>query len=84
MIPQEAKACQSNPCHNNGQCRDVNGQYVCDCASGFTGSNCETNINNCEGVVVQGNFRCVDGVDSYTILCKPGYYGEKRFIHLCY
>ena len=34
--------CESNPCLNNGTCSEINGPgYLCACAHGFTGTNCE-------------------------------------------
>ncbi|KAL7400452.1 hypothetical protein ABVT39_012542 [Epinephelus coioides] len=32
--------CHSNPCKNGGMCRDLWSDYLCDCKSPFTGSNC--------------------------------------------
>lgn len=40
---RKPKGCSSNPCLNEGQCVDTTfGNYKCQCASGFTGLNCET------------------------------------------
>lgn len=36
------KQCLSNPCQNNGICREGWNRYVCDCAAtGFLGRSCE-------------------------------------------
>ena len=49
-----------------------------DCAQcaqpGFTGSNCDE-IDDCVGVSC-GNGRCVDGMDSFSCTCNPGFTGE--------
>ena len=38
----EIKACESGPCKNGATCTDVSpGVYSCNCAQGFTGSDCE-------------------------------------------
>ena len=45
---------------------------------GYTGTNCEINIDMCEGrgsILCQNNATCVDGNVglTYTCICKPGY-----------
>ena len=47
------------------------------CAPGFTGVLCETNINDCVGVNCSGNDQCVDGVNNFTCECAPGFRGPK-------
>ena len=34
--------CESNPCENDGTCIDMEGEYECECESGYTGTHCET------------------------------------------
>ena len=34
--------CLSKPCGNGGTCNDGVNTYTCDCATGFTGPNCNT------------------------------------------
>lgn len=39
---ETAKPCLSNPCKNNGMCRDGWNRYVCDCSgTGYLGRSCE-------------------------------------------
>ena len=33
--------CYSNPCKNSGTCQNLTDSYRCQCATGFTGANCE-------------------------------------------
>ena len=33
--------CGSNPCQNGGTCQDGLNAYQCNCASGYTGKQCE-------------------------------------------
>ena len=37
------------PCQNGANCTNngSNGQYICKCSSGYTGSDCEDDINEC-------------------------------------
>ena len=46
-----ADECASGPCSLAGtlQCEDGENSYYCDCRAGYSGSNCEININECEG-----------------------------------
>ena len=37
----EIDLCESSPCTNGATCSHSGGVYVCSCASGFTGLNCE-------------------------------------------
>lgn len=46
----EEDACTPSPCENGGQCSlesEVPGGYSCSCSAGYTGINCETDINEC-------------------------------------
>ena len=36
--------CESNPCKHSGTCTDALNRYTCNCAPGFTDSNCETRV----------------------------------------
>ena len=45
------------------------------CVPGFSGANCNRNINDCRRVTCSGNGQCVDGVNSFTCECEPGYTG---------
>ena len=46
-----------------------------ECELGFTGANCEININECAGVNCSGNGVCVDGINSFTCNCDAGFRG---------
>ena len=39
--------CASNPC-NHGQCLNQKGGFECNCEQGFTGQNCDEEINHCD------------------------------------
>ena len=43
-------ACHPNPCENSGVCNVTNNiSYTCTCLLGYTGTRCETDIDECEG-----------------------------------
>jgi len=59
-------------CQNGGQC--VSG--ACVCATGFSGTACETNDDDCAGNPCQNGGTCIDGAASYTCDCSgTGYEG---------
>ncbi len=43
--------------------------YRCLCAAGFTGKNCEVDINECETNPCLNNGTCTDGFNNYTCSC---------------
>ncbi len=48
--------------------------FRCTCQPGFTGHRCETNINDCEGIICsKNNTHCVDGLNSFDCQCKPNF-----------
>ncbi|GAB6032299.1 hypothetical protein CHUAL_010938 [Chamberlinius hualienensis] len=51
------------------------GGYLCLCPRGFTGDNCEINIDDCVGNLCRSGV-CVDGVDAYHCRCHQGFEGR--------
>lgn len=43
--------------------------------SGFTGKNCDNNIDDCPGHQCQNGGTCVDGVNTYNCQCNPEFTG---------
>ncbi|MDP6944671.1 MAG: calcium-binding EGF-like domain-containing protein, partial [Myxococcota bacterium] len=62
-------------CQNGAECVDGINEYACTCAAGFSGSDCELNINNCSPNPCFNGAVCIDGVDSYSCSCPPGFLG---------
>lgn len=65
-----------NPCGSHGTCVDQVDSYDCDCDPGYTGSTCESEIDECASLpCVHGT--CVDEIDSFSCNCTstPGYHG---------
>lgn len=50
--------------------------FRCTCPSGFHGERCEVNIDDCVRHRCQNNATCVDGVQTYSCKCTPGYMGK--------
>jgi hypothetical protein len=66
------------PCQNGASVGgDVSdNSCVCNCATGFSGTNCETNIDDCVNKCQNGT--CIDGIGDYTCNCAPGYFGQSN------
>ncbi|XP_043936181.1 protein crumbs homolog 1 [Protopterus annectens] len=67
--------CLPNPCVNGGSCVALNHLYQCACPIGWTGTHCESNINEClSSPCFHGN--CTDLIPMYECNCEPGYTGK--------
>ncbi|MEZ4459459.1 MAG: hypothetical protein R3E66_06965 [bacterium] len=69
--------CAENTCQNDATCLALaNGDYLCQCAAGFTGDDCGTAIDNCaDDPCVNGT--CESTTDGYTCTCDAGFEGTK-------
>ena len=79
---------------NNGTCRDSavglsttvsqNGKdyFKCTCSLGYTGSLCDTNIDECASQPCNNNGTCIDGVDNFVCNCQPGFNGSKCEVNI--
>jgi hypothetical protein len=67
--------CVGVVCGENRHCVDGVDVYVCTCDDGFTGRECDINIDDCEGINCSGNGICIDGVGSFQCECDSGYSG---------
>ena len=55
------------------QCLDVGHRVMCRCQPGFTGSRCETNIDDCAGNPCRNAGTCIDGINDYSCTCTLGF-----------
>ncbi|XP_070287020.1 sushi, von Willebrand factor type A, EGF and pentraxin domain-containing protein 1 [Myotis yumanensis] len=67
--------CFLNPCHNSGTCQQLGHGYVCLCSPGYTGSKCETDIDECSSLPCLNNGICKDQVGEFICECPSGYTG---------
>ncbi|XP_078054867.1 neurocan core protein [Mustelus asterias] len=72
----ESNPCQTNPCLHEGTCLSNRTIYTCNCVPGFTGENCEIDIDECHSSPCENGATCVDGINSFTCLCLPSYAGR--------
>lgn len=59
-----------------GECLDLGQSILCRCQAGFTGANCQVNIDDCASNPCQNAGTCQDGVNDYTCSCTLGYTGK--------
>jgi hypothetical protein len=48
---------------------------MCTCAAGFTGSTCQTNIDDCDPNPCDNGGVCTDGIDAFACACASGFVG---------
>ncbi|XP_076110499.1 uncharacterized protein LOC143079160 isoform X5 [Mytilus galloprovincialis] len=67
--------CVDDPCVN-GQCSSYGAiRRKCICNRGYTGEDCETNIDECSPNPCANGGTCIDNVNSFTCMCPSGYSG---------
>ncbi|KOC63776.1 Neurogenic locus Notch protein, partial [Habropoda laboriosa] len=73
-IPIE-NACDSSPCLNGATCNLKSlHEYVCTCATGYTGEHCERQ-DHCASSPCRNGAECLSLEDSYKCTCAPGFTG---------
>ncbi|XP_068737341.1 loricrin-like isoform X1 [Montipora capricornis] len=76
-----ASPCSGWPCANYGTCLPLyeENSYKCFCKVGFTGRDCENDIDECSSEnECHVNARCTNTIGSYNCSCKKGYGGDGR------
>uniref|UniRef100_A0A3B3ZAP4 Uncharacterized protein n=1 Tax=Periophthalmus magnuspinnatus TaxID=409849 RepID=A0A3B3ZAP4_9GOBI len=73
---EDVDECKKIPCKNNGHCINSPGSYLCKCQPGYSGHNCQTDIDDCSPPCLNGG-SCVDIVGGFTCDCRPGFKGDR-------
>lgn len=70
---------------NNGTCVDGINTYTCLCPPGYTGSNCQFRINECDSNPCLNGATCSDRLGSYLCHCPYGFTGTRceSFVDWC-
>ncbi|XP_077108599.1 neurocan core protein isoform X3 [Ranitomeya variabilis] len=72
----EPQPCSHSPCLHMGTCQSNGSTYSCMCNKGYTGENCEIDIDECLSNPCQNGGTCIDEINSFLCLCLPSYGGS--------
>ena len=73
--------CFSLPCHNGALCNVLEFGYACSCQPGYSGMQCQTDIDECQSAPCYNSGICMDGINNFTCLCPPGFSGHDCHIN---
>ena len=72
IIILDVSQCETDTCSGNGECvHDTDGLPFCKCDEGWTNTNCNISIYDCEENICLYDGTCVDGHLGFTCICPP-------------
>lgn len=67
-----------SPCQNGAQCIPLQqGRYKCACEPGWTGPNCEQNVDDCAEEPCLVGAKCTDLINDFRCDCPSGFTGKR-------
>lgn len=61
---------------NNGTCENIGNSHRCHCQRGYTGSYCQTEINECDSSPCRNGGICRNLIGGYKCICEKGFQGQ--------
>ena len=74
-VPQTGTTCSNNPCIH-GSCIPSGDSFSCICNIGFTGTFCESEINECLSNPCQNGGTCIDQQNGFLCTCTDQWQGS--------
>ncbi|MCA9573917.1 MAG: hypothetical protein H6726_05665 [Sandaracinaceae bacterium] len=69
--------CFAAPC-THGECVNGEDSRSCVCAAGYTGTDCEEDVDECASAnACSGHGTCTNSVGSFSCACDPGFAGDR-------
>ena len=65
-------------CNNQGTCVDspsLNSTFTCSCDGGYSGTYCQTDINECASLPCSNGGTCIDQLNGFVCVCVAGFSG---------
>ncbi|XP_031553321.1 neurogenic locus notch homolog protein 1-like isoform X4 [Actinia tenebrosa] len=68
--------CLANPCKNGGNCVQNGNGYTCKCVQGYTGKNCDQDVNECLKSPCRNGATCTNTNGGYRCQCTSAFKGK--------
>ncbi|KAL3858270.1 hypothetical protein ACJMK2_012866 [Sinanodonta woodiana] len=71
-----ASRCLDSPCYHNATCSDTGNVYYCHCTEGYTGHDCEYEIDACDIKPCLNGGTCISLLKDYHCVCPADFTGK--------